>query len=560
MRVAVARTSQGYALPGIRLVSVKTVSGAAEVAAVRHLFRHLDDVASLRGNPVAEQILDVSKHAAFDAGATRVRIRSAVLAALESLAPLAEDHSRSAQHARRLRTILERCDLQGEPHRTVAAELGICARQLYRDRYEAFTRLVEVFRAVTPAQAPDLTAVPASIDDVELQLKLVARLDGVGQFHAARTILRRLADQPLQPAQRALLTHRFVAALCSAGSISEARVILAKAKRELAKASCAEPELSVIRAELSGAESVLALRAGDTSSAVDHAERGLALLRPHYPQKHERLRSLVVELSTELAGGLWESGAHERAIHAADHAKAFISDSTDPAYAVALHLWAAQGHLALRGGLETALRENWQAYEIARRSGNARYEALTLGNLCPVYFLRGNYVDAMRYGRKALLTAEFVSTPMGIVQLLVNMARVAIELGNTASALELLVRARQQAADNDKGCAMLDVVEAEALAVQGRFEAAAKAARRARAVFENVSQKQLAPALCAEARAYAGLGKKRNAISALRGAIDLAESFGSAYSIMTAYRASAEITGNKRHAMYAAGIDSALRA
>lgn len=541
---------------------MKGVSGAADVAAVRHLFRHLDDVAALRGNQVAEQLFGVPKDGVLDAGAIRVRIRSVVVAALESLTPLAEDHSRSAQYARRLRTILERCDLHGEPHRTVAAELGICVRQLYRDRHEAFERIVEIFRNVTLAQETNVTAaVPTSIDDVELQLKLVARLDGVGQFDAARTILGRLADQLLKPAQRALLTHRLVEALCRACSTSDARVILAKAKRELANASGAESEFSVIYAELSGAESLLAFHTGDIPSAIDHAERGLALLRPYHGPNKERLRSLVVELSMELADGLWESGAPERAIHAVDHAKAFVDDVVDPARAAALHLRAAQVHGALKWGVDAALQESSEAYEIARRSGHARYEATALGNLCPIYFLRGNYADAMQYGRKALLTAEFVSTPDDVANLLMNMARVAIALGNTVDALELLVRARQQGTGSDKFLGMLDVVESEALAAQGRFEAAAKVAHHARMVFENHgSQKQLALALCAEARAYAGLAKKRNAVSVVRGAIDLAESFGSAYSLMSAYRASAEITGNKRHATYAAGIDSALRA
>src|ERR1700759_1745297 len=115
---------------GITLGPVESISGAAaaEGAAIRHLFRHLDDVATLRKNPIAQQLFGVSKHGALDAGAIRVRVRSAVVAALEALTPLAEDGSRSAQHARRLRTILERCDLNGEPHRTVAADLGICVR------------------------------------------------------------------------------------------------------------------------------------------------------------------------------------------------------------------------------------------------------------------------------------------------------------------------------------------------------------------------------------------------------------------------------------------------
>ncbi|HEX8807125.1 MAG TPA: hypothetical protein VF741_09250, partial [Candidatus Aquilonibacter sp.] len=145
--------------------------------------------------------------------------------------------------------------------------------------------------------------------------------------------------------------------------------------------------------------------------------------------------------------------------------------------------------------------------------------------------------------------------------LLLNTARVAIALGEPQEALDLLARAKLAATLNDHFRAMVDVVESEALTAAGRFEAAGAAARRAHRVFEeHGAQKQLGITLCAEARAYAGLAKRRAAVSVIRGAIAVAESFGSAYSLAQVYRASAEITGNKLHAAHAASIDSALHA
>lgn len=553
---------------GLRLAvqkasGVKSVSGGLEVSAVRHLFRHLDDVASLRENPLAVQLFGGSNHAVLDAGAIRQRIRSTVFAALDSLTPPPDDRSRSAQYARRLRTIVERCDLHGEPRRVVAADLGICNRQLYRDRGEAFARLADVLRDVAVAQErhpASIPAIPASISDIDLQLQLAARLDSVGQFQAARTRLEHLADEPLTPTQRGLVTHRLVEALCNVGSIVEGRKILAKAKRELAKASCSDAEITIISSQMLAGEALLAWHAGDASSAIACAERGLVLLRPYHGPNPKRGLSVVVELSTVLAGALWEAGASERAIRTVESAKAFIDDDTDPATAAKLHLWGSQAYGVLPSGLNRALQENSKAFAIARRGGHARLEAIALAKFCQIYFLRGSYADALQYGHKALLVSELLAAPMELAQLLMNVARVAIALGNTPYAFELLIRAKQQVAPNDRLCAMIEVVEAEALTAQGRFEAAGTTAQHARRVFENCgAQKYLGLALCAEARACADLEKKRNAISTIRGAIDVAESFGSAYSLTQVYRASAEITGNKRHAAYAAEIDSALR-
>jgi tetratricopeptide (TPR) repeat protein len=403
---------------------------APEIAALRRLFRRLNDVASLRGNPLAMQLFGVSNHEVLDAGAIHQRIRSKVMAALESMTPPLEDRSRSAEYARRLRTIVERCDLLGEPRSIVAADLGICERHLYRDRHEAFARLADVLRHTGIVREPQVTSISGSIGDVELRLNLVKRLDSAGRFCDARAVLESLANQQLPPAQRALVTHRLVQALCDAGSVVEGRVVLDSAKHELAKAGCGESELRIIRSEMLAAEALLAKEAGEMSSAIDCAERALAMLRPYHGPNRERARSLAVELSVVLAGALCEAGAFERAVRTVESAKAFVDERLDPAIVTSLHFHSGQAHVLLPWGLNVALQENHEAFAIASRSGHARHEAIALGNFSMIHFLSGNYADAMQYGQKALLVSEHVAAPIDLAQELTHVARVAIALGN----------------------------------------------------------------------------------------------------------------------------------
>jgi tetratricopeptide (TPR) repeat protein len=330
--------------------------------------------------------------------------------------------------------------------------------------------------------------------------------------------------------------------------------------RELTASPVTGNERLLIRAETLAAQAKIASLTGEATTAMTTSERGIGLLPPLVDENIERARSLMVELSITLAETKCEAGEFEQAIGIIDSAKDLSDSLTDAAMRTTLHLYGGQAHLVMPWGMNKASSENNEALRIARSNGLIRYEAIALANLCTIHFLRGENDVALQYGRKALLLSEPVATPMDLALVLLWLARVHIATGNSPIALELLAHAKQHTAANAPACAMIEVVEAEALSAGGSYAAAVPLAHRARTVFQQYgAHRQVSLALCAQAEAYAGLGKRHAAVAAIHDAVDAAENLDSVYTRARVYRTSAKITGNKRHADYAADIRFALR-
>jgi tetratricopeptide (TPR) repeat protein len=523
---------------------------------VRDLLRHRENFSRLRKNPLALQLFPSIGTERLDARVIAQRILSAVTAALDAIAPDRDDASHAAEHLRRLQAIVERCDLGEEPHDVVARELGVCRRQFYRDRREAFERIACIVREQAVAPAFSVAERP---DEVALQLTLASRLQNAGHFSAARTALERLSTQTLAPPQRALAMHELIELLCESGNISEARTALTRAKRDLANTDATGDELRLLRAETLAAKAAVMTRSGEAQSAIAAADQGIRLLETA-GAPGGRVPVLLMKLAIAKSFAQCETGSFEAAIQTIGSAKHACDFSAQPAIAATLHLYGGFAHVCLPWGIHRAARENGQALQIARAHGLLRYEAVAYSNLCVIHLLRSEYEEALQYGRGALMLCESIGAPLDLSQLLMNLARVETARGNTANAIDLLTRAKRHSVGNPPGRAMIEVAYAEALNAQGAFGDAAPIARHARSVFEDWGvRKQMGMALSAEAEAYAGLGKQRAAVAAIHDAVDAVESVGSAYSLAHVYRVSAKITGNERHAGNAADIRLALR-
>jgi tetratricopeptide (TPR) repeat protein len=532
--------------------------GRAPTLPIRDLLRHLGNAERLRRNPLASKVLEHTDPDALDAHAVTQCIRNAVSAALHAMQPAGTDRSRRATHLRRLLVIVERCDLADELHSAVAHDLGICSRQFYRDRNEALSLLEQTMRE--QLAVPRAYAHLAQVNEVELQLDLAQRLRSVGHFAGARIALENLAGQTLSAPDRMLALHRLIDLWCDLGNPAEAGVVLERAQRELAATPVTGDDRRLIHAETLAAQAKIASQTGEATKAMAISERGIGLLPPLVDGGSERARLLSIELSLTLAETKCEAGEFEQAIGIIDSAKNLSDTKTDAAMRTTLHLYGGQAHLVMPWGMNKASSENSEALRIARSNGLIRYEAIALANLCTIHFLRGENDVALEYGRKALLLSEPVATPMDLALVLLWLARVHIATGNSTRALELLSHAKQYTAANAPACAMIEVVEAEALSAGGSYEAAVPLAHRARSVFQRYgAHRQIGLALCAQAEAYAGLGKRHAAYAAIHDAVDAVEDLDSVYSRARVYRTSAKITGNKRHADYAADIRFALR-
>ncbi len=121
----------------------RSESGATVERACRHLLLHLDDATKLRTNPLVAALfpnpgectnIRVARQQALDT------VRGIVAAAASDL--LADGgNGPIALHTRRHHQILTRCDIHGESHKAVAADLGLSLRQFYRERRSVRTRV-----------------------------------------------------------------------------------------------------------------------------------------------------------------------------------------------------------------------------------------------------------------------------------------------------------------------------------------------------------------------------------------------------------------------------------
>jgi tetratricopeptide (TPR) repeat protein len=157
----------------------------ARYANARCLLRDLDDAAALRKNPLLASYADESHD----------RLRARITRAVESL--VSGRPATTAQDRRyRLYQVLVRCDLHGESHKAVAAELGISRSQFYVDRREAFLRVAKALDGALPRQQIEA---PFS-DPLTLHHEFVEMLFKQGRFDAAwRESLRVLDDVRGQP-------------------------------------------------------------------------------------------------------------------------------------------------------------------------------------------------------------------------------------------------------------------------------------------------------------------------------------------------------------------------
>jgi predicted ATPase len=107
---------------------------------VRRLLRSLNDPRELRKNALVAHF--------FQGETSRValmRIRSVLHRAVDRIAPRSDSGATASRDAR-LHAIVVQADIAGEKHDTVARNLGLSARQFYRERTAAIARLEDALR------------------------------------------------------------------------------------------------------------------------------------------------------------------------------------------------------------------------------------------------------------------------------------------------------------------------------------------------------------------------------------------------------------------------------
>jgi tetratricopeptide (TPR) repeat protein len=520
-------------------------SESIEVAA-RHLFRHLDDPAELRRNPIAAHYFE--QRADLEAVL-------AVHRAIRQCAERCERDDRSAglhRKAQRNAHLLELCT-RGVSYRGAADALGLSVQQYYRAKQQLCLRIARIMSSSQcfPRLAFD------SADLASARLEIAEKRAGVGEFFGAQRICADVAASAPSALAR-------VRALCLMASAERERGNLMRSKSWLAQA---EVVLDAGREEMPRGDALVgecqiklwaarvAFDEPESTKALQIVEDALRRASTEESVGDAVWGSVQVDLFTEGAELHEAVGDFERAKTLASLAAAravSLPDSFSQKSYIARTMsrlqWVAPG-VQERPTVANRLNNFHVALELARSSGSVENVVHSLLNLMSVHIVLGDVKTAMHYLQRALrLAADFGG------QRLDAMARLEIVdalLGSSRWRLAgaMLGKLGYAFAEGSYCWLYCKVLEAIYLAKIGRPEQSISVATASECMARAAGFTRLCGSLQRVIASSANaIGRKVLAQEQIRASIDTVYRNGSLLSLGNTYRVAAAITGERRYA------------
>jgi tetratricopeptide (TPR) repeat protein len=338
---------------------------------------------------------------AVDEGLALLRIRAAVLSAVATLD--ADLNARNVHFARQ-RAIVTRCDLRGEKHAAVAADLGVSLREFYRERRRAFERLLANLDSTLRESQQPVRALPSRF---ELELNRVANFCLVGSFGAAFALLERIAREATDPSDGVRAWCYGVEIASDIGDNDRARRLFARALQH-ARGTSAELD-PIGEVNLQMASAYVAWNAGnDLAGASVHLERAATAA--------ERLAPTVdLDRVRAAAGALFHRaelsclrGDPAAALATLGHARRLIDRlHYKPGELLGrLFLEMSVVHSLIVGGLPRSVEYGLEALDIFECGRHAEGVAVASGLVCVALTHCGEFEHALSLGTIGLETAR----------------------------------------------------------------------------------------------------------------------------------------------------------
>ncbi len=345
-------------------------------------------------------------NALVDDNLTLLRIRAAVLSAVATL-----DTELSARnvHFARQRAIVTRCDLRGEKHAAVAADLGVSLREFYRERRRALERLLANLESnLRDAQRP-MRTLPTRF---ELELDRVANFRLVGAFGAAFELLERIASDATDP-------HDGVRAWCygveiasDIGDNERARRLFARALGHAREMAGELPAIGEINLQMAAA--YVAWNAGnDLAGASVHLERAANAaerLPPTVERDHVRAAAGALFHRAELSCLHGDPAAALQTLGRARRLLDRLRYKPDDLLG-RLFIELSVVHALLGGGMPRSIEYALEALDVFECARHAEGVAVASGLLCSALTQCGEIEPALALGNMALGTARTAGNP-----------------------------------------------------------------------------------------------------------------------------------------------------
>ncbi len=193
-----------------------------------HLFKNLGRPVELQSNPLAAPFFPSDLSAALHCEghvASLTAVREAILRAAELCRGL-DIAAKLGERAARHYAIIARCDINREPHETVARDLGICIRHFYRERRRAHLQIAMVLYKQHHQQMASVTV----LDRDACGISHASALIDLGCLNGAIIELAQISSGSASIARIIQSLCLEVNALCQSGQSASAELTLRRAK------------------------------------------------------------------------------------------------------------------------------------------------------------------------------------------------------------------------------------------------------------------------------------------------------------------------------------------
>ncbi len=520
------------------------LSEADRIAGLRAILASPANAERLQGIGFVADVL-ASLHADPATSDVPALLRAGVDAALEALDA-------------RARTIVVRCDIARETHRTVAADLGIGERYFYRERRRA---LLELAQQLLTARATPVARRVQS-EPMSALLGTAAAFRNAGRTRESAAMLaaayRDDASAHIR-AEIALELARLAADKGDRADVARWAQISSRHFKDRSD-SAADTTLAACELELLGIRADVAVgRIHEAKTRTRAVAQRLTPLAGH-PDRN-RVAAAIGSTYTALSDSQVMLGAYADGLALALEGRERFRDAADaaPGGEIDALVAVAQARFFATGSAVRAAADLDLAYARAIELGRSRDIATIAASTAIFCALRGDGARTVAFTRAALTIGRQTLTANERVGTGLDLIAVAFMRDDVAGAAKIVHSARPYArgilAD------VLTIADAEVHLRGGDPVRALELVRRAGTSIEQAGNARfLGSAWRVEAEALAASGQRSAAIQRIAQALERLRQSGHPVTLARALTLSATLTGNRRHAAAARDLEATLRA
>jgi tetratricopeptide (TPR) repeat protein len=458
----------------------------------------------------------------------------------------------------RWRTIVVRCDLGGELHASVAADLGISKRHLYRERRKALALLAEVL-SVGPA--PKARTV---IVEVDPQLAAAATLSQTDRVERAVPILETALQWARTDAAKIRIFLQLSSVFCQLRQFTRADSALAAARQTFTTMAPERSETAALLLEIATAEAKVLDHHGKTDAAEARLLRGVGhfttvgifddqITARAFAQAQLTLANLMGS-HAEQVGAIAYAAEAERVIRR--YKLETVLQSRAMSELGALRFFSGVAPSAM------VLPDLRAAYALAQANGFVTDVVQSALALAFLYSRAAHHAHALQFARASLQVMQITGMRAAFVsQSYFTLAAVQTAAGDRDGALQTLTRLRASMAKHPwSPFPYGKLVEGQILLQCGSYEAALRVTNDAVTGFAAEGRtKTIGACLRVRAEIQTAIGDRHGAQRTLEEAIELLGAGVPAPQLGAAYALLATLTGKREHRFAAKELSERLR-